>query len=89
MTAIRGACAASYDSRRASSASISEGDAEHYADAALENGKVRGYESGYESGYRYLVSTTEDETVVLILNSEREIQTMRSLLWISLAIAAA
>ena len=70
-------------------ASISEGDAEHYADAALENGKVRGYESGYESGYRYLVSTTEDETVVLFLNSEREIQTMRSLLWITLAIAAA
>ena len=66
-------------------ASISEGDAEHYADAALENGKVR----GYESGYRYLVSTTEDETVVLFLNSEREIQTMRSLLWITLAIAAA
>ena len=65
-------------------ASISEGDAEHYADAALENGKVR----GYESGYRYLVSTTEDETVVLFLNSEREIQTMRSLLWITLAIAA-
>ena len=70
-------------------ASISEGDAEHYADAALENGKVRGYGSGYESGYRYLVSTTEDETVVLFLNSEREIQTMRSLLWITLAIAAA
>ena len=69
-------------------ASISEGDAEHYADAALENGKVRGYGSGYESGYRYLVSTTEDETVVLFLNSEREIQTMRSLLWITLAIAA-
>ena len=65
-------------------ASISEGDAEHYADAALENGKVH----GYESGYRYLVSTTEDETVVLFLNSEREIQTMRSLLWITLAIAA-
>ena len=66
-------------------ASISESDAEAYADAVLESGKAH----GYESGYRYLVDTTEDETVVLFLNSEREIQTMRSLLWITLAIAAA
>ncbi len=66
-------------------ASISESDAESYADAALESGKAH----GYESGYRYLISTAEDETVVLFLNSEREIQTMRSLLWITLAIAAA
>ena len=65
-------------------ASISESDAETYADAVLESGKAH----GYESGYRYLVSTKEDETVVLFLNSEREIQTMRSLLWITLAIAA-
>ena len=66
-------------------ASISESDAEAYADAVLESGKAQ----GYESGYRYLVSTSKDETVVLLLNSEREIQTMRSLLWITLAIAAA
>ena len=66
-------------------ASLSESDAETYADTVLESGKTR----GYESGYRYLVSTAEDETVVLFLNSEREIQTMRSLLWITLAIAAA
>ena len=65
--------------------SISESDAETYADAVLESGKAH----GYESGYRYLVSTAEDETVVLFLNSERELQTMRSLLWITLAIAAA
>ncbi len=64
-------------------ASISESDAETYADAVLESGKTH----GYESGYRYLVDTTEDETVVLFLNSEREIQTMRSLLWITLSIA--
>lgn len=63
-------------------ASISESDAETYADAVLESGKAQ----GYESGYRYLVSTTEDETVVLFLNSERELQTMRSLLWITLGI---
>ena len=63
---------------------ISESDAEAYADAVLESGKAH----GYKSGYRYLVSTAEDETVVLFLNSERELQTMRSLLWITLAIAA-
>lgn len=66
-------------------ASISESDAETYADTVLKNGKAQ----GYESGYRYLVSTTEDETVVLFLNSERELQTMKSLLLITLAIAAA
>ena len=66
-------------------ASISESDAETYADTVLESGKAH----GYESGYRYLVDTTEDETVVLFLNSERELQTMKSLLLITLAIAAA
>lgn len=64
-------------------ASISKSDAEAYADTVLKSGKMH----GYESGYRYLVSSTENETVVLFLNSEREIQTMRSLLWITLAIA--
>ncbi len=66
-------------------ASISESDAKAYADAALESGKAQ----GYESGYRYLVSGEDTETVVLFLNSERELQTMRSLLWITLAIAGA
>ena len=65
-------------------ASLSESDAEGYGDAVLESGKAH----GYKSGYRYLVSTAEDETVVLFLNSERELQTMRSLLWITLSIAA-
>ena len=63
--------------------SISEDDAEAYAGAVLDKEKAH----GYESGYRYLVSTVADETVVLFLNSEREIQTMRSLLGITLAIA--
>lgn len=65
-------------------ASISESDAEAFANAVLESGKTH----GYKSGYRYLVHTARDETAVLFLNSEREIQTMRSLLWITLAIAA-
>lgn len=64
-------------------ASISETDAAQYAEAALAAGK----DHGYEKGYRYLVDTTEGETVVLFLNSERELQAMRSLLWITLAIA--
>ena len=64
-------------------ASISERDAETYADTALKSGKAQ----GYESGYRYLVSRTEGKTVVLFLNSERELQTVKSLLLITLAIA--
>ncbi len=65
-------------------ASLSESDATAYADAALETDKTH----GYKSGYRYLVSPGETGTVVLFLNSEREIQTMQSLLWITLAITA-
>ena len=64
-------------------ASVSREDAERYAAAALAQGKTR----GYESGYRYLVSAGEDGTVVLLLNSEREIQMVRSLFWTTLAIA--
>ena len=64
-------------------ASVSETDAESYAHAALSSGKTR----GYEGGYRYLVESGEDETVVLFLNSERELQSIRSLLFITLAVA--
>ena len=64
-------------------ASLSEADAEGYADTVLRGGKT----AGYESGYRYLVHTTDSETIVLFLNSERELQGMRTLLWITLAIA--
>lgn len=64
-------------------ASISEADAEAYATTVLTQEKAH----GYESGYRYLVSHEDGETVVLFLNSERELQTMKSLLWITLAIA--
>ena len=64
-------------------ASVSEADAEAYADSVLSHGKTH----GYEGGYRYLVSQEGAETVILFLNSERELQTMKSLLWITLAIA--
>ena len=66
-------------------ASISEADAKAYADKILKEGKT----CGYESGYRYLSSTVGDETVVIFLNSERELQTMKSLLLITVIIAAA
>ena len=65
-------------------ASISEADAEAYADSVLSHGKTH----GYEGGYRYLVSQKDAETVVLFLNSERELQAMKTLLWITLTIAA-
>ena len=65
-------------------ASVSYDDAKTYARRVLSGGKTR----GYESGYRYLVADDDDGgTVVLFLNSERELQTMKSLLWITLAIA--
>lgn len=66
-------------------ASVSEAEAEAYAQTALARGKSR----GYEKGYRYLVSAGEQETVAVFLNSERELQAMQSLFWITLAIAGA
>ena len=64
-------------------ASVSQTEAEEFADAALATGKLH----GYKNGYRYLVSTSERETVVLFLNSERELQNVRSLVGTTLAIA--
>lgn len=64
-------------------ASVSEQDAEAYAERVLE----REGTCGYEEGYRYLISREENGTVVLFLNSERELQMMKSLFWITLAIA--
>ena len=64
-------------------ASVSTVDAINYANAALKKNKSH----GYESGYRYQIKTLNNETVLLFLNSEREIRTMRSLFWITLSIA--
>ena len=63
-------------------ASVSEEEAEGYAEAVLARKRDR----GYEGGYRYLISR-EGQTSVLFLNSERELQAMKTLLWITLAIA--
>lgn len=65
-------------------ASVSQAEAENYAKTVLAQGRTR----GYESGYRYFVSGEGGKTVVLFLNSERELQTMKSLLLITLVIAA-
>lgn len=65
-------------------ASVSEEEAEAFAHTVLARGSTR----GYEGGYRYLVSSRDGNTLVLFLNSERELQTMKSLLLITLAIAA-
>lgn len=65
-------------------ASISEEEAQEYAYQILKKNRVR----GYEGGYRYLVSHEENEIIVLFLNSERELHTMRTLLLISAAISA-
>lgn len=66
-------------------ASLSESDAQAYADKVIARGRMR----GYEGGYRYNVRTLGDETEVLFLNSEREIQAMLFLRLMTLAIAAA
>lgn len=65
-------------------ASVSEDAAVSYAEKALAHGKNH----GYQSGYRYLVQDSDDGTLVIFLNSERELQTIRSLLLITAAIAA-
>lgn len=64
-------------------ASISQTQAERYAEHVCAQGRTRGY---YNS-YRYLVAKTQLGTTVLFLNSEKELNTVRSLLWITLAIA--
>lgn len=62
--------------------SVDEETAEAYAQAVLSKGRERGY---YET-YRYLVSRSEEGITVLFLNAAVHIQSMRSLLFVSLMI---
>lgn len=62
---------------------VSADEASAYADAVLEKGRT----AGWYQGYRYRVSTQDSGTVVLFLNSERELQSMRSLLGITAGVA--
>ncbi len=64
-------------------ASVSESDAQAYAESALARGKTR----GYVRAYRYLIQRTDGGTTVLFLNSERELQAAHSLLLITILIA--
>lgn len=60
-------------------ASVSDENAAAFAKQVLKREKANGY---YE-GYRYLVQHTDDGTVLIFLNSERELQSMKSLLFIT------
>lgn len=64
-------------------ASISREDAANYALKVCESGR----EHGYYMGYRYLLVQAGDVTDIFFLNSEREIQSIRSLIWMTVAIA--
>ena len=64
-------------------ASITEKEAAAYSDAVLTGGKT----SGYYAGYRFHVQSAADGTTVIFLNSERELQSVRSLLLLTAAIA--
>lgn len=64
-------------------ASVSVEEAEQYALSALETGKTQ----GYQGAYRFWVSTEEAETLVIFLNSERELQNVQVLLLVSLGVA--
>lgn len=62
--------------------SVDEEEAERYAQAVLAKRR----EKGYYGSYRYLVKRDEKGIIVLFLNAAFQIQSMRSLLFVSLAI---
>lgn len=64
-------------------ASITQNDALSYAGQVMEKGKS----SGYYRGYRYLVDRTEKGSCVIFLNSELELQSVSTLVWITFVIA--
>lgn len=64
-------------------ASVSREEAETYKEKVLHTKKT----SGYYRNYRYLKTETAAETTLIFLNSEREIQSMKTLLTVSGAMA--
>ncbi len=64
-------------------ASLSNDDALQYGETIKESNNTK----GYYKGYRYLKKIDGSETIILFLNSEREIQMMKTLLIISIIIA--
>ena len=61
--------------------SVDEETAKAYAQAVL----LKGREKGYYKNYRYLVSRSEKGISVLFLNTSIQLQSMRTLLFVSLA----
>ena len=72
-------------------ASFDEDEAQSYAGEALSKGRTRGYLNGYRYLVQQITATVEgtkaEYTVVLLLNSERELHNIRSILLITGAIA--
>lgn len=65
-------------------ASVSEDDAIDFANTVLEQKKER----GYKNGYRYLAQYSDEGSLIIFLNSERELETIQSLLLTSVIIAS-
>ena len=66
-------------------ATVSEEEAISYAENVFRKSK----ESGYYDDYRYLITRTDQGSTIIFLNCEREIQAMKTLLLVTLLIAAA
>ncbi len=64
-------------------ASLTEESALSMAEAVYSSGKAK----GFSGEYRYCRTADNDETLLLFLNCEREFQTFRSFLYVSIAIS--
>lgn len=71
------------DANREFIASVTSQEAEQWAEKVVKSGKT----SGYLNGYRYLNRITMDGSVVLFLNAEREIQSVRITVLVSAVVA--
>ena len=64
-------------------ASLSDDDALEFGETIRERNATK----GYYKGYRYLKKIDDNKTIILFLNSEKEIQMMKTLLLITIIIA--
>lgn len=64
-------------------ASVSEDEAKEYADAVLKKGKKQ----GYYNNYRFLIHEKNGEMSIFFLNAERELNNIKTLLFITVIIA--
>lgn len=64
-------------------ASVDAEQAAQWGEEVVKSGRT----SGYRNGYRYLRQTTMEGSVVLFLNAEQEIQSMRIMLLVSSVVA--